>query len=47
MGFGILGLVAKLQKWDESALFFDGSSLGRCQILTRPTHTAESFMLLN
>jgi len=27
MGFGILGLVAKLQAWDESAIFFDGSSL--------------------
>ncbi|OAX41387.1 hypothetical protein K503DRAFT_767731 [Rhizopogon vinicolor AM-OR11-026] len=27
IGFGILGLVAKLQKWDESAIFFDGSSL--------------------
>ncbi|KAJ8591793.1 hypothetical protein M405DRAFT_813815 [Rhizopogon salebrosus TDB-379] len=27
MGFGILGLVAKLQVWDESAIFFDGSSL--------------------
>lgn len=27
MGVGIFGLVAKLQKWDESAIFFDGSSL--------------------
>ncbi|KIJ62008.1 hypothetical protein HYDPIDRAFT_115175 [Hydnomerulius pinastri MD-312] len=27
MGVGILGLVAKLHGWDESALFFDGSSL--------------------
>ncbi|EIM80514.1 uncharacterized protein STEHIDRAFT_37844, partial [Stereum hirsutum FP-91666 SS1] len=27
MGFGVLGLVFKLQKWDESALFFDGCSL--------------------
>ncbi|KAF8677586.1 ER membrane protein SH3 [Rhizoctonia solani] len=27
MGLGILSLVAKLHKWDESALFFDGSSL--------------------
>ncbi|CUA70661.1 Rho GTPase-activating protein 21-B [Rhizoctonia solani] len=27
MGLGILGLVAKLHKWDESALFFDGTSL--------------------
>lgn len=25
---GILSLIAKLHKWDESAMFFDGSSLG-------------------
>ena len=25
---GILGLVAKLHKWNESAMFFDGTSLG-------------------
>ncbi|KAH9946517.1 Shr3 amino acid permease chaperone [Amylocystis lapponica] len=27
MGVGILGLVGKLHKWDDSAMFFDGSSL--------------------
>jgi len=27
MGVGILGLVGKLHRWDESAMFFDGSSL--------------------
>ncbi|KAI0953829.1 hypothetical protein AcV7_007248 [Taiwanofungus camphoratus] len=27
MGVGIIGLVGKLHKWDESAIFFDGSSL--------------------
>ena len=27
-GFGVLGLITKLHKWDESAMFFDGSSLG-------------------
>ncbi|KAG2344106.1 hypothetical protein BDR05DRAFT_910796, partial [Suillus weaverae] len=27
MGVGIFGLVAKLHKYDESAIFFDGSSL--------------------
>jgi hypothetical protein len=32
MGVGILGLVAKLHKYDESAIFFDGSSLGKSQI---------------
>lgn len=29
MGIGIIGLVGKIHKWDESAIFFDGSSLGR------------------
>ena len=28
MGMGILGLVGKLHRWDESAMFFDGTSLG-------------------
>jgi len=28
IGMGIIGLVAKLHEWDESAIFFDGSSLG-------------------
>jgi hypothetical protein len=28
MALGIGSLIAKLHKWDESALFFDGSSLG-------------------
>ncbi|KAI0791615.1 ER membrane protein SH3-domain-containing protein [Irpex lacteus] len=27
MGMGLLGLVGKLHKWDESAVFFSGSSL--------------------
>jgi len=27
MGMGLLGLIAKLHAWDESAIFFDGSSL--------------------
>ena len=25
---GILSLIAKLHQWDESAMFFDGTSLG-------------------
>jgi hypothetical protein len=29
MGLGVVSLIAKLHKWDESALFFDGSSLGK------------------
>ncbi len=28
MGVGLLALAGKLWKWDESAMFFDGSSLG-------------------
>ena len=28
MGMGLLGLLGKLHRWDESAMFFDGSSLG-------------------
>ncbi|OCH91023.1 hypothetical protein OBBRIDRAFT_775931 [Obba rivulosa] len=27
MGVGIIGLVGKLHRWDETAMFFDGSSL--------------------
>lgn len=27
VAFGVLGLVTKLHKWDESAMYFDGSSL--------------------
>jgi len=27
MGVGLVGLLSKLHKWDESAMFFDGSSL--------------------
>lgn len=28
MGLGIVGLIGKLHVWDDSAMFFDGSSLG-------------------
>ncbi|GLB43449.1 putative ER membrane protein SH3 [Lyophyllum shimeji] len=28
IGVGLVGLISKLHKWDESAMFFDGSSLG-------------------
>lgn len=28
IGVGLIGLLAKLHKWDESAVYFDGSSLG-------------------
>ena len=33
MGVGLVGLCGKLSKWDESAMFFDGSSLGGCPLL--------------
>lgn len=29
MGVGLIGLVGKISKWDESAMFFDGSSMGK------------------
>jgi len=28
VGVGLIGFLSKLHKWDESAMFFDGSSLG-------------------
>lgn len=42
---GIVGLLGKLHRWDDSAMFFDGSSLGaslptlnwRCYELPAPT----------
>lgn len=30
MGLGVLGLVAKLHKWTDLAVYFDGTSLGAC-----------------
>ncbi len=32
MGVGIIGLAGKLHKWDDSAMFFDGSSLGTVEV---------------
>jgi hypothetical protein len=34
VGVGLIGLVAKLHKWDESALFFDGTCLGAFNFCT-------------
>lgn len=28
MGVLVLAIIAKLQRWDESAIYFDGGSLG-------------------
>lgn len=33
VGIGLAGLIGKLHKWDESAIFFDGSSLGPSRYL--------------
>ena len=37
MGVSILGHVAKLHKWDDSAVFFDGTSLGVSYVYERNT----------
>jgi hypothetical protein len=29
VGVGLIGFVSKLHQWDESAIYFDGSSLGQ------------------
>lgn len=29
VGVGLIGFVSKIHKWDESAIYFDGGSLGR------------------
>lgn len=31
MGIPLLTLIVKLNKWTESAKFFDGSALGECE----------------
>lgn len=33
IGVGFIGLLTKLHAWDDSAMFFDGSSLGKAIIL--------------
>lgn len=30
MGIGVVAIIAKIHRWDESAMFFDGGSLGEC-----------------
>ncbi|THH32396.1 hypothetical protein EUX98_g1815 [Antrodiella citrinella] len=40
MGVGLIGLVGKVHKWDESAMYFDGSSLGTCHF---PPHSIVCF----
>lgn len=36
IGVGILALLAKIHAWDDSAMFFDGSSLGACHCMHSP-----------
>lgn len=28
IGIGVVAIIAKIHRWDESAMFFDGGSLG-------------------
>lgn len=47
IGLGVLGLVAKLHSWDESAIFFDGSSLGEksvVYVLLNLAHTCSTVL---
>jgi hypothetical protein len=32
MGITLVSLIAKLHKWDESAMYFDGGCLGACSL---------------
>jgi hypothetical protein len=38
MGIGVVAIIAKLHRWNESAVFFDGGSLGEC--ILHPSHHA-------
>jgi ER membrane protein SH3 len=40
MGIGVFSLLGKLHKWDESAMWFDGSSLGTVPYQTFSLHLA-------
>ncbi len=40
VGVGLLGLLGKLHKWDDSAMFFDGSSLGAYLLPHTPSRLA-------
>lgn len=41
IGVGILGLGSKLATWTESAMFFDGSALGRCNMYSFCSHHSD------
>jgi hypothetical protein len=36
MGIGVVAIIAKIHRWDESAMFFDGGSLGELDSPSRP-----------
>jgi hypothetical protein len=37
VGVAFISLLAKLHAWDESALFFDGSSIGKSLLVSFPS----------
>ena len=36
VGVGLIGFISKLHRWDESAMYFDGGSLGQSIIVCFP-----------
>ena len=45
MGIGVAAIIAKIHRWDESAMFFDGGSLGEMDSPSRPNPSAFSSFL--
>jgi hypothetical protein len=39
MGIGVVAIIAKIHRWDESAVFFDGGSLGEHILHPTPAFT--------
>lgn len=46
MGVGVVGLISKVHKWDESAMFFDGSSLGTVLVNCPAIAIAHTFLIV-
>lgn len=46
MGVGVVGLISKVHKWDESAVFFDGSSLGTVLLNSPAICVAPRFLIV-
>ena len=36
MGIGVVAIIAKIHRWDDSAMFFDGGSLGESSSISHP-----------